>query len=331
MGANIVVGGFFGDEGKGKIVEYLAMNDKPDIVVRGGVGPNAGHTIYRKGKKFGLRQIPCGFVHEGAKLYIGAGVLVDTNVFLKEVEETGTKGRVFVDNACTVIQPEHIERDKSANSCRIGTTGTGCGPANEDRVKRVAILAKDEPKLKEYLADVALEVNNAIRAKKKVLLEGTQGFGLSLYHGTYPFVTTKDTTASGFCADVGIGPKSVDEVIIVFKAYTTRVGMGPFPTELSAEETKKRGWQEFGTVTGRQRRAGEFDFDLAKRAVMINSATMIALTCLDKRFPECAGAQDFSKLSKEAKAFVKDIESKVGVPVKLVSTGQNEEDVIDLR
>ena len=331
MGVTIVVGGFFGDEGKGKITGYLANHDKPDIIARGGVGPNAGHTIYHNGKKFGLSQIPCGFVYSNATLYLGAGVLVNPDTFLKEVAETDTEGRIFVDNNCTVIMPEHIERDKCANSCRIGTTGTGCGPANEDRVKRIAPLAKDEPKLKGYVADVVLEVNEAIKAGKKVLLEGSQGMGLSLYHGTYPFVTTKDTNASAFCTDVGIGPKVVDEVIVIFKAYTTRVGEGPFPTEFSEEETKERGWQEYGTVTGRARRSGEFDYDLAKRAVMVNSATQLCITCLDKRFEGCAGAKTFDDLPEEARAFIKGIEARLEVPVTIISIGPNEEDVVDLR
>ena len=152
-----------------------------------------------------------------------------------------------------------------------------------------------------------------------------------MWHGTYPFVTSKDVTAAGICADVGLGPKSVNEVLIVFKAYLTRVGTGPMPGELGAEETEKKGWAEFGTVTGRPRRAAEFDFKLARRAVMLNSATQIAITKLDVRFPECSGVKSMNELSSDAKSFIKNIEEKLEVPVTLIGTGPLVDDVVDLR
>ena len=161
--------------------------------------------------------------------------------------------------------------------------------------------------------------------------DSTQGTHLSLWHGTYPFVTTKDVTASGICADIGIGPKRVNEVIVVFKSYLTRVGTGPMPGELDAEETSKKGWEEFGTVTGRLRRAAEFDFDLAKRAVMLNSATQISITKLDVRFPNCAGVTSYNDLDDDAKLFIKNIQDKLGVTVTLIGTGPRVNDVIDLR
>jgi len=162
-------------------------------------------------------------------------------------------------------------------------------------------------------------------------VEGTQGTHLSLWHGTYPFVTSKDVTASGICADIGIGPKRVDEVLVVFKAYLTRVGTGPMAGELDAKETEQKGWAEFGTVTGRPRRAAEFDFPLAQRAVMLNSATQIAITKLDVRFPECAGVKSFNDLNDDAKSFIKNIEDKLEVPVTLIGTGPLLDDVIDIR
>jgi len=171
----------------------------------------------------------------------------------------------------------------------------------------------------------------ALKNKEEVLVEGTQGTHLSLWHGTYPFVTSKDVTAAGICADVGLGPKSVNEVLVVFKAYLTRVGTGPMPGELGAEETEKKGWAEFGTVTGRPRRAAEFDFNLAQRAVMLNSATQIAITKLDVRFPECSGVKSMNELSSDAKSFIKNIEEKLEVPVTLIGTGPFVDDVIDLR
>ncbi len=185
--------------------------------------------------------------------------------------------------------------------------------------------------LSSYVIDVPDEINSALKNKKNVLVEGTQGTHLSLWHGTYPFVTSKDVTASGICADVGLGPKNVDEVMVVFKAYLTRVGTGPMDNELSAEETEQKGWAEFGTVTGRPRRAAEFDFELAQRAIMLSSATQLAITKLDVRFPECAGVKSFSDLSDEAKSFIKNIEDKLQVRVMLIGTGPLVDDIIDIR
>ena len=196
---------------------------------------------------------------------------------------------------------------------------------------RTLKLAKQIDSLKQYLIDVPFEINSALDRDETVLIEGTQGTHLSLWHGTYPYVTTKDVTASGICADVGIGPKRIDEIVVVFKSYLTRVGTGPMPGELDADETSKKGWEEFGTVTGRLRRAAEFDFDLAKRAVMLSSATQISITKLDVRFPECAGVTSYNKLDENAKSFIKNIEDKLGVAVTLIGTGPHVNDVIDLR
>lgn len=333
MSLTVLVGGFWGDEGKGKVVAYLARRRRPRVIARAGVGPNAGHTIFVEGTKYVLRQAPVGFIQRDARLLIGAGVLVDPDVLEDEVQRLDIPAaRLGVDAGCTVILPVHRSEDKARAHLRdvIGTTGTGCGPANESRVARVACLARDEPRLAPYLADVALEVNQALDAGEDVLIEGTQGFGLSLYHGDYPFVTSKDTTASTFCADVGVGPTRVDEVIVTFKAFASRVGEGPMPTELPEDIVKARGWEEFGAVTGRRRRIGEFDFDQARRALMINGGTQIALTNLDRRFPETADATEYDALSAEAKAFVKEVESALQVPVSLISTGADVDAMIDL-
>ena len=192
-------------------------------------------------------------------------------------------------------------------------------------------MAKEIESLQKYLVDVPLEINTALDKNENVLIEGTQGTHLSLWHGTYPFVTTKDVTASGICADVGIGPKRIDDVIVVFKSYLTRVGTGPMAGELSAEETSQKGWEEFGTVTGMLRRAAEFDFELASRAIMLSSANQISITKLDVRFPSCAGAQSLDELDADAKSFIKNIEEKLGVKVTLIGTGAGVNDIIDLR
>ena len=332
MPSIVLVGGFFGDEGKGKIVSYLSKNDNPSIVVRGGAGPNAGHTIKDGGTTYKVRMLPSGFLNKNAKVMIGPGVVVNPEVFFKEIEEYDVSGRAFLDKHCGIIEQNHLEEDsKGRLKEKIGSTGSGTGPANAERAMRTLKMAKDIESLSSYVVDVPNEVNSALKDQKNVLIEGTQGTHLSLWHGTYPFVTSKDVTASGICADVGLGPKSVDEVMVVFKAYLTRVGTGPMVNELSAEETEKKGWAEFGTVTGRPRRAAEFDFDLAQRAVMLNSATQLAITKLDVRFPECAGVKSFNDLTSEAKSFIKNIEEKLQVPVTLIGTGPLVDDTVDVR
>jgi len=333
MPCTVVVGGNFGDEGKGKVIAYLANKDKPNIIARGGVGPNAGHTVYLDGKKYGLRQLPCGFVYQNARLLIGPGVLIDPNVVLDEISLTKTEGRVGIDYNCAIIEDKHIKEDQASEHLKnkIGSTGTGCGPANVDRINRTVKLAKEIPELEPYHTDVPLEVNLALGDEKYVFIENSQGFGLSLYHGTYPYCTSKDVSASSAAADVGIGPTKVDEVILIFKSFPTRVGEGPFKNALTAEESKERGIEEFGTVTGRPRRSGLPDWDMMKRAVMINGATQIGITCIDYFDRSYAGTKNFDDLTNQMKSFVKEVEDKLTVPVTLISTGPDTDHIIDLR
>ncbi|MDH3313102.1 MAG: adenylosuccinate synthetase [Nitrosopumilus sp.] len=332
MTSTVVVGGFFGDEGKGKIISYLAIKDNPTIIVRGGAGPNAGHTIRDGDKVYKVRMLPSGFLNENAKVMIGPGVVINPEVLKKEINDFKVSGRVFIDKHCGIIEETHLVRDsKGELKDKIGSTGSGTGPANADRAMRVLNLAKDFDSLSSLITDVPQEINDALSENEHVLVEGTQGTFLSLWHGTYPFVTSKDVTASGICADVGLGPTKVDDVIIVFKSYVTRVGTGPLEKELSLEEAEKRGWSEFGTVTGRQRRAADFDFDLARRAIMLNGATQISITKLDVLFSDCAGKTSFDELSNAAKLFIKNIETELNTPVTIIGTGPAVNDVIDRR
>ena len=332
MTSTIVVGGFFGDEGKGKIISYLAIKDQPKIIVRGGAGPNAGHTIRDGDKVYKVRMLPSGFLNKNAKVMIGPGVVINPDVLEKEIQEFGVSGRSFIDKNCGIIERDHLERDsKGELKEKIGSTGSGTGPANSDRAMRVLKLAKDVDSLSSITVDVPAEINSVLQANENLLVEGTQGTFLSLWHGTYPFVTSKDVTASGICADIGLGPTKVDEVIVVFKSYVTRVGTGPLDKELSLEEAEKKGWSEFGTVTGRQRRAADFDFDLARRAIMLNGATQISVTKLDVVYPECAGKTLFNELSDNAKNFILKIENELSTPVTIIGTGPAVNDVIDRR
>ena len=332
MPSTVIVGGFYGDEGKGKIISYLAMKDNPVIAVRGGVGPNAGHTIECDNKKYKVRMLPSAFLNKNTRLLIGPGVVISPEILLKEIEEFGVSDRSFVDFQCGIIEESHKAADSQGRLKEsIGSTGSGTGPANAERAMRTLKLAKDIDSLALYLEDVPNAINYALQQNENVLVEGTQGTFLSLWHGTYPYVTSKDVTASGICSDIGLGPKNVTDVMVVFKAYVTRVGTGPLKNELSPEQTTTKGWQEIGTVTGRQRRAAEFDFELAKRAIMLNSATQIAITKLDVIFPECAHMQSFLDLSSPAKYFIKSIEDQLKVPVTLIGTGPDVNDIIDRR
>ena len=328
----VVVDGFFGDTGKGKIVSFLSLTDKPSIVTRTG-GPNAGHSIEYLGKKYKLRIIPSGFVYEKAKLLIAPGALVNPEIFFKEMEETKTKGRVWLDGHTGVIESEHIKAEKKSDHLmdKIGSTGSGCGAAQADRVYRKLKLAKDFPEFKDHLIDVPLDIADALDKGEEVIIEGTQGTYLSLYHGSYPWCTSKDVTASGVCSEVGIGPTKIDDVILVLKSYVTRVGGGPLEGELPTEEAIKRGWAEIATVTGRVRRAAPFNYDLAKRAVMLNGATQIALTKIDILYPECFGVAKYEQLSDNAKKFIKNIEEKLMIPVTLIGTGPETLHTINLR
>ena len=330
MPSTVIVGGFFGDEGKGKIVSYLALKDNPSIVVRGGAGPNAGHTISDGDKVYKVRMLPSGFLNKSSTVMIGPGVVINPTILLKEINDFGVSDRAFVDQRCGIIEETHVERD-SVLKTTIGSTGSGTGPANADRAMRTLKLAKDIDSLSSYLKDVPTAVNQALDENKGVLVEGTQGTYLSLWHGTYPYVTSKDVTASGICSDIGLGPKRVDEVMVVFKSYVTRVGEGPLENELASDTISKKGWSEWGTVTGRQRRAAEFSFSLAKKAIMLNSATQIAITKLDVLFPSCAHKTSYASLDGEAKSFIKNIEDKLGVPVTLIGTGPAINDIIDKR
>lgn len=327
----VTVGGFYGDEGKGKVIAYLTRKDNPTIAVRGGVGPNAGHTFTFEGKEYKVRMLPSAALNPTTRLLIGSGVLVNWQVLLNEVAKFQADDRTFVDSQCGIIEQTHIDRDIGEDhlKSKLGTTGTGTGPANADRALRKLKLARDIPELSLYIEDVSNSVNFALDNREKVIVEGTQGTYLSLFHGGYPYVTSKDVTASGICSDIGIGPKRVDEILVVFKAYVTRVGSGPLEKELSNEEAKRRGWIEYGSVTGRQRRAAPFDMELAKKAIRLNSATQLAITKLDVVFPESSGVREYKKLPVEAKRFIENIESESGLKVTLIGTGPELYDIVD--
>ena len=331
MPATVVVGAQWGDEGKGKIVDLLAQQS--DVVCRYQGGPNAGHTIIADGETWKLRQMPSGVV-SGTTSVIGAGCVVDPQVFVDEVDlliERGIEPSIVVlSGNAHLIMPWHVTIDQASErrlgNLQIGTTRRGIGPAYADKASRIGIRVQDvlDPKilrqkievalaeknlwleriyevdgfdleevwgryagyaerLAPFVGDVSLLVDEALRDGKRVLFEGAQATMLDLDHGTYPFVTSSNPVASGAATGTGIGPTRIDRVIGVSKAYVTRVGEGPFPSEIEGpDEARLRELGgEFGTVTGRNRRCGWLDLVALRYAVRVNGITSLALTKLD--------------------------------------------------
>ncbi len=305
-----VIGMQWGDEGKGKIIDFLAAH--ADVIARFNGGNNAGHTIKAGDTKLILHVIPSGVMYQNTVNLIGNGVVIDPkNIIQKEMAElkennipVSPKNLIISSNA-HVILPGHIERDKKTGSS-IGTTARGIGPCYTDKIARSGLRMHEfctpqifearygtQPFFTEYQAyakilapfvkDTVSELHALIAQHKKILYEGAQGTLLDIDHGTYPFVTSSNTIAGGICTGLGVGPKNVGLVLGVIKAYTTRVGMGPFPTELTdalAEQLQVNG-NEFGSTTGRKRRVGWFDALAARYAVMLNGADSVAVTKLD--------------------------------------------------
>jgi len=332
MSTVVIVGAQWGDEGKGKVIDYLAK--EADVVVRGQGGNNAGHTVVVGDQKYALHLIPSGILNENTINVIGNGVVFDPQGFIKEIEGLKAKGvstdSIKVSDRAHVVFPYHREIDRLAEEARgadmIGTTKKGIGPSYMDKVERSGIRVCDfvdeevfesifrkqieaknkiivsiyggEPldadamvaEYKEYakfvkpfVTDTSVVVYDALKEGKKVLLEGAQGTLLDLDYGTYPYVTSSHPTAGGFTIGSGIGPNQIGEVVGITKAYTTRVGKGPFVTELDNEigDRIRIAGNEFGTTTGRPRRCGWLDTVIVKYSARVNGMTCIALMLLD--------------------------------------------------
>jgi adenylosuccinate synthase len=414
--ATVIVGAQWGDEGKGKIVDLLAQES--DVVCRYQGGPNAGHTIIVGGDTFKIRQTPSGVI-SGKTSVIGAGCVVDPQVFLDEIDDLAGRGIdpsvVVLSGNAHLIMPWHVAIDQASERrlgrLQIGTTRRGIGPAYADKASRLGIRVQDvlDPKilrqkievalaeknvwlervyevepfeleeiwsryagyaerLAPFVGDTSLLVDLALRNGKQVLFEGAQATLLDLDHGTYPFVTSSNPIASGAATGIGIGPTRIDRVIGVAKAYVTRVGEGPFPSEIPSpqqEHVRELGG-EFGTVTGRERRCGWLDLVALRYAVRLNGMTSLALTKLDvlsefAEIPVCvryalpdgtetehfpAHQSDFHHcrpvfetlpgweeplvdgLPEAARAYVEFVERELDVPVRLVGTGAGREAVL---
>lgn len=332
MAATVIIGAQWGDEGKGKIIDYLAGNSQ--LIVRFNGGNNAGHTVVNKFGKFAMHLIPSGIFNKKAKAIIANGVVLDLEVLISEIEmlqKSGVnlKGRLLISPRCHIIMPYHKLLDKlyeeAKGNAKTGTTGRGIGPVYSDKVSyngirigdlkdkkvfssklQTQLLVKNKilkalgekpllqknvekqllslyKKIEPFVFESFSLLNKAIDDKKNVLFEGAQGTFLDNDWGTYPFVSASTIVAGGVCAASGISPKKIDNIIGIAKAYITRVGGGPFPTELfdkDGDMLVEKG-HEFGTTTGRRRRCGWFDTELVRFASQVNGFTNITITKLD--------------------------------------------------
>lgn len=428
----VVVGTQWGDEGKGKVVDWLT--DHAAGVARFQGGHNAGHTLVINGKKTALQLIPSGIMRDGVQCFIGNGVVVDPAHLLGEIERLEAAGlqvrsRLFISESCPLILPFHVEVDRAREALRessgagkIGTTGKGIGPAYEDKVARRALRVQDlkhpdrfASKLKDLLelhnfalagylragalefqpifdqamklaeqlrpmmADVGVMIDKLSGQGGNVLFEGAQGTLLDIDHGTYPYVTSSNCVAGNAAAGSGVGPDKLHYILGITKAYTTRVGSGPFPTELPIDEPGTIGHHlstvgmERGTVTGRARRCGWLDVPALKRAVLINGLSGLCLTKLDvldglaeiqvavayeldgrridilpldadeieackpvyETFPgwseSTAGVTRWDELPLNARRYLERVQSLLGAPIDMVSTGPDRDHTILLR
>jgi adenylosuccinate synthase len=363
MKSIVVVGAQWGDEGKGKIVDYVAASF--DYVARCAGGHNAGHTVIIGDKKFVLQLIPCGILRPGRHAVIGSGVVLDPAACVAELDglaQAGiaVDGRLHISDRAHLIFPFHRQLEKAAEIARgahrIGTTSRGIGPAYEDKMSRHGLRVCDlvEPdrfrekfeklacekdrlyraacgseldftgmltqylahaeRLKPFVTDTSLLLNDALDQGRSVLFEGAQGTMLDIDHGTYPFVTSSNATAGGACTGLGIAPTRISGVMGVTKAYTTRVGSGPFPTEmpeLEAGEMRDRG-KEYGAVTGRPRRCGWLDLVMLRYAVRLNGISSLVVTKLDvldtqREIQVCVGYRLNGKTLRDMPAAAEDV------------------------
>ena len=401
MTVHIVVGSSFGDCGKGRFIDVLA--EKSDLVVRTNGGPNAGHTIIVGERKLVFRLVPSGVLHPKTVCVLGHGTVLDPYVFNAEVNKLqnigiNLKNRLFVSDSAHLIMPYHIKADSTDTI--IGTTKKGIGPCYQDKMARTGIRIGElknnkvygkaslnnrkwypyhtRDSLKKYLefskmvfspfiTNTSNLINDSLDRNENILLEGAQGSLLDIDCGTYPFVTSSSTTATGICAGAGIGPTQVNLVMGVLKAYVTRVGSGPFPTEIEGEVGNRIRTigGEFGSVTGRPRRVGWLDLPALRYAARINGMNCLAIAKLDvlsefdeikicdsykrefdinnlpnpnevnyvsfKSWPkEIENVREFSKLPNAAIEFIRYIEDKIKIPITMISVGPERNQLITL-
>jgi len=334
----VVVGGQYGGEGKGKISAFITRQEEIDVCIRCG-GPNSGHSfVDETGQTILLRQLPTGYIRPQTRLLVPAGALVDLEVLKQELDSYQIDPRrVGIDRNAMIIE----QSDKSHEAAlqlreRLSSTVCGVGSAVARRalrgtnVRTAEIASKQVPWLRKLITNVSDEANSALDGGRKVLVEGTQGFGLSLYHSdSYPKATSRDTTAAGFLSEVGLGPLQVTEIVLVFRTFPIRVSgqqAGPLKDEITWEILQKESGYPFAlhemtTVSKKLRRIGRFDWDLARKAMTLNRPTKVALNGLDYLDFQNRGVVSYEQLTELPRRLMRKIEDELGTAVAIWGTG----------
>ena len=342
---DVIVGGQFGSEGKGQVAAYLSR--EYDLLVRVG-GPNAGHKVPEEPKSYTHHHLPSGTRRSDAKILLGPGMVINVEHLQKEISDCDVDyERLSIDPYAMIIEKNDIEIERKTLVNTIGSTGQGVGQATARKVSRSngVRLARDIPELKPYIRPAIGILENAIANNGRVLLEGTQGTGLSIHHGFYPYVTSRETTISGCLADAGIPPRLVRRVIMVSRTYPIRVESpkggtsGPISQEISLKEIAERSGKvlaelentEKTSTTNKKRRIGEFDWDLIKKAAFLNGTTDIALTFTDYISAKNESARRFEQLTPETIKMIEEIEQVTKAKVSLIATGFSARSIIDRR
>jgi len=345
---DVLIGGEYGSEGKGHIASFLSS--EYDFLLRVG-GPNAGHQVYEDPRPYTHHQLPSGARRSEAHLIIGPGAVLDASKLLTEISECGISvSRLSIDPCAMLIEEEDIEFEESTLRRGIGSTAQGVGSATSRKILRTAAtpkvrLAKDSPDLRPYLRETLSVLDDAFSSGKHVFVEGTQGTGLSLHHGDYPYVTSRDTSGSGCLAEAGIAPARVRRTIMVVRSYPIRVqspeggSSGPMGVELTWKKISDRSGVPLGelreiertSTTKRRRRVAEFNWSLFRKAVSLNGPTDIALTFVDYISVKNREARRFEQLNEETLMFVEEVECVASAPVSLISTRFDHRSIIDRR
>jgi adenylosuccinate synthase len=345
---DVLVGGQYGSEGKGHIASYLG--EEYDYLVRSG-GPNAGHQVYEEPTPYTHHQLPSGTRCSGARLIIAPGAVLHVEKLLKEIAEciVGTD-RLSIDPQAMIIEQDDVDFEATGLRSSIGSTAQGVGAATSRKILRTSAkprvrLAKDVLELKPFIKETLSVLESAFAEGKRVFVEGTQGTGLSMHHGSYPYVTSRETSVSGCLAEAGIAPTRVRRIVVVVRSYPIRVQnpdrstSGPMDRELSWEEVSRRsgvGLSEIRTAektstTRRDRRVAEFSWSLLRKSVSLNGPTDIALTFVDYISITNRKARRFDQLTEETRRFIQEIERVAGAPVSLVTTRFDYRSILDRR
>jgi adenylosuccinate synthase len=335
MGAKIIIGAFWGDEGKGLISTHISHRDKALMVCRGGTGPNAEHGIFVDGNYVKVNQLPLGwYLNDTCEIGVGSGVAVDPVKLLDEEAKYGLKGRVWIDYRCPIVTAEHIKEESDSKHMKgIGSTFSGTGSCRRDFVSRVANQARSCKELKDYVTDLAVSINEHAE-KGTVVVESSQGTFLSLAASfDYPNVTSDNVTTCAVADDVLLNWKNIQDVILVVKALPTREGAGSlWSDEFMENEIIQKGLVEQSSIGGvTRRKAKSMNMNLLEYACMLNGATQIALTFCDHFDHEVTNVKEKDKITTKIWKLIEEVETRTNVPVTLLNTGKEYNNIVEVK